>query len=52
MTKQTITVAELYSLNDTATTIHPLPKIISSTTYDTTGKQISHIQYSNNNKDE
>ena len=50
--KQTITVAELYSLDDTPTTVHPLPKIISSTTYDTTGKQISHIQYSKNNKDE
>ena len=45
MKAQTITVAELYSLDDTSITVHPLPKIISSTTYDTTGKQISHINY-------
>tara|TARA_R110000803_G_scaffold93889_2_gene161360 strand:- start:2743 stop:2892 length:150 start_codon:yes stop_codon:yes gene_type:complete len=48
MKEQTITVAELYSLDDTSIKAHPLPKLISSTTYDITGKQISHIQYNYN----
>ena len=48
----TITVKELYSLDDAATMVQPVLEIISSTTYDTTGKQTSHTQYSKTNKDE